>query len=407
MFADRCELCCEPFGADFGRTRFHVDGRSIVVCGSCNERLPQSGIAISDDDLAAATPEVATDGGQDPDELLERIAGTWDDEDPLVLAFDHPESGEAVLADVDGDLRYLSSQLIYPAPADPEEFAEAVEIYGPPRVENLSTFSTRFDKSHFEEERPRTMTDGGRDVPHGTTTACPDCDSSDVRAVHGREDSQLPSWRCKACGARFDEPVRRARNRPGPGAESILEQLGRRIETDGGVDVRRPDDTFELRIRSDLANLVGIMSTFHIGLAGAPAFGVGKQILDDVADQLEATYPAAERAADLVSWSDDHAVSKDVDVDLVEFEDDPAIEGDDPDDRDREPTEIAITDGGADQAYLGDDLHRCDLCARVFRRLDRLANHDCNGHRDGPDRSHPASIGMTGPADLPREWGDS
>src|SRR6056297_1714205 len=88
------------------------------------------------------------------DERIELIRDTWSDEDPKVLAFDAPEAGDPVVADVDGELRFLSEQLVLPAATDADEIRAAADEYGRPRVAPLSAFDERFGRAHFEWNQP-------------------------------------------------------------------------------------------------------------------------------------------------------------------------------------------------------------------------------------------------------------
>ncbi len=122
-----------------------------------------------------------------------------------------------------------------------------------------------------------------------------------------------------------------------------------RVATDGG---RNPDETVELRIRTNRSNLAGIISVYGIGLHHAPAFGPAAGFLEDVLEGMEDVYPQQDRLNDLMCWmgSDAPGTSRDLDVELVELEDDPtdAGDGDDPEDDgpDKDPVDIPITDGG-------------------------------------------------------------
>jgi len=55
-----------------------------------------------------------------------------------------------------------------------------------------------------------------------TVTACPDCNSTQLRYRTGTE---VPDWWCADCGHRCDEPVERAPTRTGPSADRVLAGL--------------------------------------------------------------------------------------------------------------------------------------------------------------------------------------
>lgn len=137
--------------------------------------------------------------------------------------------------------------------------------------------------------------------------------------------------------------------------------MQRAVATDGGRDA---NETVELRIRTDRQNLAGIISVYGIGIQNAPAFGPAASFLEDVLQGMEDVYPQENRISDMLDWVDDGAsgVSRDLDVDLVELEDDPtdAVDGDGPD-TDRESVDIPITDGG--QQIAGAEAGSLDLTA--------------------------------------------
>jgi len=83
------------------------------------------------------------------DEYLDKIRGTWKDDDPDTLTFGY--GSDPVIADVDGGLRVLSSNLIYPRRIDREAVIEAINKGGEPRVEPLSAHTNRFDREDFED----------------------------------------------------------------------------------------------------------------------------------------------------------------------------------------------------------------------------------------------------------------
>ncbi|MFB6070373.1 MAG: hypothetical protein ABEJ76_05055 [Halanaeroarchaeum sp.] len=75
----------------------------------------------------------------------ERIADTWEDGDPLVLAFDG--EGMPVVAAVDGDLRYLSYHLVRPRVVTEADLERFVTFRGPPAVVPLSEHPAGYDPS--------------------------------------------------------------------------------------------------------------------------------------------------------------------------------------------------------------------------------------------------------------------
>ncbi|MGM0399157.1 MAG: hypothetical protein ACQEQY_09220 [Halobacteriota archaeon] len=66
----------------------------------------------------------------------DRIADTWTDTDPLVLAFEG--EGMPVVAEVDGELRYLSYNIVRPRRVDEDDLAKFIALRGEPRVLPLS-----------------------------------------------------------------------------------------------------------------------------------------------------------------------------------------------------------------------------------------------------------------------------
>lgn len=73
----------------------------------------------------------------------DRIAGSWDDGDPLVLAFEG--EGMPVVAAVDGELRYLSYNLVRPRVVDDADLAKFATVRGPPSVLRLSEHPAGYD----------------------------------------------------------------------------------------------------------------------------------------------------------------------------------------------------------------------------------------------------------------------
>jgi hypothetical protein len=82
-------------------------------------------------------------------ELLEEIADTWDREDPRVLLFD--DEDRSCVADVDGELRLLSSGLVYARRLEETDVRVAADRHGLPEVVPLSAERHRFEKRHFED----------------------------------------------------------------------------------------------------------------------------------------------------------------------------------------------------------------------------------------------------------------
>lgn len=92
-----------------------------------------------------------SDGGTSDPHLrrrLERVRGTWNDEEPLVLVF----SGKTtpIVAHVAGEWRYLSDRLHRPRVADRLDLEVAAYRRGLPSVEPLSTHADRLAREAFE-----------------------------------------------------------------------------------------------------------------------------------------------------------------------------------------------------------------------------------------------------------------
>lgn len=79
---------------------------------------------------------------------LERVRGTWSDDDPLVLVF--PGETVPVVAHVSGDWRYLSDRLERPRTTDRLNLEVAAYRRGLPSIEPLSAHAARFDRRDFE-----------------------------------------------------------------------------------------------------------------------------------------------------------------------------------------------------------------------------------------------------------------
>lgn len=88
----------------------------------------------------------------DVEHYRERIRGEWDEDDPDVLLLGG--EGEPVVADVDGELRTLSSKLLYAYPTAPDDLEAAIDRRGEPDVVPLSSQSHRFDREAFETLHP-------------------------------------------------------------------------------------------------------------------------------------------------------------------------------------------------------------------------------------------------------------
>lgn len=87
------------------------------------------------------------------DDAIEEITGQWDGDDPPVIHF--TSGPKPVIADVDGELRFLSSRLIYAARTDREDIIAFMRKHDElPSVAPLSDFSHRFDKGSFEDLHP-------------------------------------------------------------------------------------------------------------------------------------------------------------------------------------------------------------------------------------------------------------
>lgn len=144
--------------------RYVPDKYDAPVCRDCVVALEDARAeTVPDDATFERASEIATDGGESIDDRLERIRGTWNDDDPLVLAFQDDDAGDPVVADVDGELRFLSSRLIYPRETGEGELTDAVDRHGLPEVTPLSEHEDRFDAGDFEDlAEDRLVTEGGR-----------------------------------------------------------------------------------------------------------------------------------------------------------------------------------------------------------------------------------------------------
>ncbi|SEO73111.1 hypothetical protein SAMN05216388_1017133 [Halorientalis persicus] len=84
-------------------------------------------------------------------DALDRIAEQWDNDDPEVLVFRDDEGVNPTVADVDGDLRLLSMNLVQARAIGEDDVRAGWDRYGKPDIVSLSTQSHRFGKRHFED----------------------------------------------------------------------------------------------------------------------------------------------------------------------------------------------------------------------------------------------------------------
>lgn len=96
---------------------------------------------------------------------LDRVRGTWADDDPLVLVF--PGETQPVVAHVAGEWRYLSDSRHVPGVADRLDLEVATLRRGVPSVEPLSEHLERLVRRRFESPpapnaADRPPGDGGR-----------------------------------------------------------------------------------------------------------------------------------------------------------------------------------------------------------------------------------------------------
>lgn len=82
---------------------------------------------------------------------VNKMGEVTDNEDPTVLCFEEHKY-EPVIAKVEGEYKYLSRNLLYPAYTDEEEIKELFFYIGDAKVTNLSEFSHRFDADMFMED---------------------------------------------------------------------------------------------------------------------------------------------------------------------------------------------------------------------------------------------------------------
>lgn len=91
---------------------------------------------------------------------LDRVRGTWRDDDPRVLVF--PGETTPVVAAVDGEWRYLSDRVDVPRVADDLDVEVATFRRGDPSVEALSDQADRFGRADFERASETEADDGSR-----------------------------------------------------------------------------------------------------------------------------------------------------------------------------------------------------------------------------------------------------
>lgn len=90
--------------------------------------------------MTAQTDVERTSGGTS---YRDRIADTWEEWDPLVLAFEG--EGMPVVAEVDGELRYLSYNIVRPRRVGDDDLAKFIALRGEPRVLPLSEHPAGYD----------------------------------------------------------------------------------------------------------------------------------------------------------------------------------------------------------------------------------------------------------------------
>ncbi|MDY6778942.1 MAG: hypothetical protein SV760_00010 [Halobacteria archaeon] len=103
------------------------------------------------------------------DRLVDRLEGTWSDDDPTVLAI--ATEKEPVVADVDGDLLTIHDGLVGPIETSRDELRAFLEEAGDVvvRLETLSDHEHRFDPDIFEWRVDRTTSiDESDDVDEAT-----------------------------------------------------------------------------------------------------------------------------------------------------------------------------------------------------------------------------------------------
>lgn len=86
----------------------------------------------------------------DVQKKLDQLDDLDDADDPTVLIQDGAD-GKPVVATVDGELRMLSTRVLYARRVDVEDISAAWDRHGEPRLVDLSTQSFRFDAEDFRE----------------------------------------------------------------------------------------------------------------------------------------------------------------------------------------------------------------------------------------------------------------
>ncbi|WP_254766051.1 hypothetical protein [Salinilacihabitans rarus] len=102
---------------------------------------------------------------------LDRVRGTWTDDEPLVLVF--PGETQPVVAHVAGEWRYLSERRHVPGVADRLDLEVATLRRGVPSVEPLSEHLERLVRRRFEspptDVADRPPGDGGETAAERTS----------------------------------------------------------------------------------------------------------------------------------------------------------------------------------------------------------------------------------------------
>ena len=94
-------------------------------------------------DDGTETEPVGRGAGPNVEAYRERIAGTWDDGDPLVLAF--TGAGLPVVALLDDELRYLSYHITRPRRVDERDLEKFIAVRGQPQIVSLSEHPAGYD----------------------------------------------------------------------------------------------------------------------------------------------------------------------------------------------------------------------------------------------------------------------
>jgi len=344
-----------------------------------------------DDDTPGAGAAVALpDGGEVADRdvvenLVDQIRGTWDDDDPLVMAFEDGESNP-VVADVDGELRVLSSSIVFPREVDHEDVREALDRHGRPSVDHLSEHSDRFDRGTFEDSQ-EIATDGGEPRPLDTrlreeidhVLVVGASKNTDRRMHIPQDDGDTPL--CDLAQGRSTNYQHKPVGVFPPGYipwcdTCALSHLG------SPEDINPPTlDIAEGEIPDGFA--LGVTQT-----------GESTHIVDYDSDSVLTDRPDVGDDRSLCGHIADF---EHVDVDGVT---DPLCtdccttaqsrHGVDPRGKHDQPLRA---DGDGREAFLRGESHWCDICDRPFESTDELANHDCQPVRTdgGPELGSPAS----------------